>query len=223
MEFTPLKRERAVDAVHDSLRQAILNSLLRPGDRLDVAELAEKLGVSLTPVRNAVQLLASEGLVEIRPRSGTFVTVVTAEDVRETFDISCALECLAAEHAIENIGPDGLRELKNLLRSLRRAPRTGEGQKAHEQYNAEFHLIIMRASGNKRLLDMYQELNAHIRIARIHAAETDWTSRLAQEQAEHEEIVDAIENRQTARLIRTLRQHIFRARDVMVAAILSRK
>ena len=105
MQLTRLKRESAVDAVHNSLRQAILNSLLRPGERLDVSELAEKLGVSLTPVRNAVHLLASEGLVEIRPRSGTFVTVVTAEDVRETFDIRCALECLAAERAIANIGP----------------------------------------------------------------------------------------------------------------------
>jgi DNA-binding GntR family transcriptional regulator len=218
MQLTRLKRESAVDAVHNSLRQAILNSLLRPGERLDVSELAEKLGVSLTPVRNAVHLLASEGLVEIRPRSGTFVTVVTAEDVRETFDIRCALECLAAERAIANIGPEEIRRLKTLLKNLRRAGRTT----AHEQYNAEFHLVIVHAAGNKRLLEMYTELNAHIRIARIHAAEADWTERLAQEQSEHEEIVEAIGNHQTGRLIKALRLHIFRARDAMVAAIASK-
>lgn len=223
MEFTRLKRERAVDAVHDSLRQAILNSLLRPGERLDVADLAAKLGVSLTPVRNAVQLLAGEGLVEIRPRSGTFVTVVTAEDVRDTFDIRCALECLAAERALEHIGPEQIRELRTLLRSLRRTPRTEQGLNSHSQYNAEFHLVIIRAADNRRLLEMYQELNAHIRIARIHAAEADWTVRLAQEQAEHEEIVDAIESRHTGRTIKALRQHIFRARDAMVAAILRKE
>jgi DNA-binding GntR family transcriptional regulator len=111
MELTRLKRERAVDAVHQALRQAILNSLLRPGERLNVEDLAGKLGVSLTPVRHAIQLLEAEGLIVVRPRSGTFVASLTARDIQETFDIRCALECLAAEKAIERITPEELHRL----------------------------------------------------------------------------------------------------------------
>lgn len=219
MELTRLKRERAVDAVHQALRQAILNSLMKPGERLNVEELAEKLGVSLTPVRNAIQLLEAEGLVLVRPRSGTFVASLTAREIEESFDIRCALECLAAEKAIERITPEDLRNLKALLKSLRRPVKTEEDRRAHEELNAELHLTIVRAAGNNRLLEIYRGLNANIKIARIHASNRDWLSRLEQEQEEHEEIVDAIEKRHAARLDKAMRRHITRARDSLVEAV----
>src|SRR4051794_1765784 len=100
MEIMKLHRERAVDAVYQAIRQAILSSRLKPGERLNVDDLAEKLGVSLTPVRGAIQQLSTEGLIEIRPRSGTFVAQLTERDVEETYKIRCALECLAAEEVI---------------------------------------------------------------------------------------------------------------------------
>jgi len=219
MELTRISRERAMDAVYKALRQAILSGVLRPGERLNVDELADKLGVSLTPVRHAVQQLASEGLVEIRPRSGTFVASLTPRDVEETFDLRCALECLAAERAVESIGAQELRRLKELLKSLRKPVRSEEDQRNHERNNAEFHMILIRASGNRRLREMYEALNAHIKIARIHFSETDWLSRLREEQAEHEAIVAALERKRVAEVVQALRQHIYRARDALVAAI----
>lgn len=219
MELTRLKRQRAVDAVHEALKRAILNSLMRPGERLNVEELAEKLGVSLTPVRHAIQLLAAEGLVEVRPRSGTFVASVTARDVEETFEIRCALECLAAEKAAENISGKEMKHLKSLLKAMAKTVRNEEGQKEHEQNNTEFHLVIMRAANNKRLLEMHDALHANIKIARIHASDVEWPTRLDQEQAEHEEIVDALEKKQAARLVKAMRKHIFRSRDSLVAAL----
>src|SRR6266704_2236481 len=116
MELTKIRRERAVDAVYEALRQAIVSSLMKPGERLKVDELAQKLGVSLTPVRSAIQQLANEGLVEIRPRSGTFVASLSPRDVEETFEIRCALECLAGEKASGNIAPQA--------RSQRRGPQS---------------------------------------------------------------------------------------------------
>jgi DNA-binding GntR family transcriptional regulator len=222
MELTRLKRERAVDAVYNALRQAILNSLMKPGERLNVEDLASKLGVSLTPVRHAIQLLAAEGLVEVHPRSGTFVASVTAEDVEETFDVRCALECMAAEKAIEGITPEDLKRLRSLLRTLRKPVKTEADQRVHEQANSEFHLTIVRAARNKRLLQIYDELRAHIKIARIHASDADWLVRLDKEQAEHEEIVDALEARQISKLVKALRNHILRARDSMATALRSR-
>lgn len=219
MGLTRLKRESAVDAVYEALKRAILSSLLRPGERLHVGMLAEKLGVSLTPVRHAIQLLTKEGLVEVKPRSGTFVASMCAEDVRETFELRCALECLAVEKAVSRIRPKDLQRLRSLVVAMR-APITDEaGQRKHEDDNKEFHLILLRAADNRRLLETYDALNANIKIARIHAADSEWTARLGQEQDEHEAIVDALEQKQTARAVKAMRRHIFRAMDSLVKAI----
>lgn len=221
MEFEKIQRERAVDAVYQALRHAVVTCVIKPGERLNVEELAEKFGVSLTPVRGAIQQLATEGLIEIRPRSGTFVASLNPEEVDETFKIRCALECLAGEQAIERIDTPQLRRLRALLKSLKKRVVTEEDRNAHEKDNSELHQIIVEASGNRKLQEMYNALNAHIKIARIHAAEADWPIRMQEEQAEHEAIVAALENKDTAALIAATRKHIYRAKDSMLAALKS--
>jgi DNA-binding GntR family transcriptional regulator len=219
MELEKIQRERAVDAVYQALRQAIVSSLMKPGERLNVDELAQKLGVSLTPVRSAIQQLANEGLVEIRPRSGTFVASLSPQDVEETFEIRCALECLAGEKAAANIPPQALKRLHELLRLLRKPVRNEEDRKAHERDNSELHRIIVEAAASRRLLEMYEALNAHIKIARIHSAEANWPVRMQQEESEHEQIVAALERRDTDALVKALRKHIYRAKDALVATL----
>ena len=162
MKLPRLQRERAVDAVYNALRQAIVSYGLKPGTRLNVEELAEQLGVSLTPVRSAIQQLSTEGLVDIKPRSGTFVASLTAQDVEETFRIRCALECLAAEDAIGRLGEQDFKRLRELLKAMKRPLKTEADREAHERNNSELHQTILRASGNRRLQEMYDALNAHI-------------------------------------------------------------
>jgi len=219
MELTRLNRERAVDAVHQALKEAILSSVLHPGERLNVNSLAQQLGVSLTPVRHAIQLLAKEGLVEVKPRSGTFVATVSAEDLRDTFELRCALECLAVEKAVRRIRPPELRRLKALVRSMRAPIKDEAARKQYEEDNKEFHLILLRAAGNRRLMETYEALNAYIKIARIHASESDWGDRLSQDQDEHQAIVNAVEQGKTAQAVKAMRKHILRAMDSLVAAI----
>ena len=220
MELVKLQRQRAVDAVYEALREGILGHLFKPGERLHVDELSVKLGVSLTPVRNAIQQLAAEGLVEIQPRSGTFVAKLSVQDIEETFEIRCALECLAAEKATDSMEPAELDRLRALLLSLNRPIHTAEDRKAHEQANTEFHRILIRASRNRRLEDMYEGLNAHLKIARIHGSEQSWRSRLDEEQSEHRQIVAALEIRDVDLVVSTLRKHIYRAKDALVASVL---
>lgn len=221
MEFQKIRRERAVDAVYGALRHAIVTCTLKPGERLNVEELAEKMGVSLTPVRGAIQQLATEGLVDVRPRSGTFVASLTPQDLEETFKLRSALECLAAEDAVDRISTQQLRRLHELLKALRRKVTNPEERKAHEQGNSEFHQILIDASGNQRLAEMYRALNAHIKIVRIHAGEAGWPMRLQEEQEEHEAIVAALEKRDVAALTRVLRRHIYRAKDTMIEVLRS--
>jgi DNA-binding GntR family transcriptional regulator len=100
------------------MRHAIITSVFKPGERLQVDEIAQKLGVSLTPVRQALQQLSTEGLIEIHARSGTYVTTVSPQDIEETFDIRCALECLAGERALRRIQPAQIARLRDLLETL---------------------------------------------------------------------------------------------------------
>jgi DNA-binding GntR family transcriptional regulator len=219
MEFAKIQRERAVDAVYQAMRQAIVTCVIKPGERLNVEELAEKFGVSLTPVRGAIQQLATEGLIDIRPRSGTFVANLNHQEIDETFKIRCALECLAGEDAVRQIIPEQIRRLKELLRFLKKRVVTDEDRKAHEKDNSELHQIIIEAAGNHKLREMYNALNAHIKIVRIHAAESNWPVRMQEEQAEHEAIVAALEARDATALAAALRKHIYRAKDSMLAAL----
>ncbi|MCC7235937.1 MAG: GntR family transcriptional regulator [Bryobacterales bacterium] len=215
MQLTHLKRQRATDEVYLALRQGILSHLFSPGERLQVDEIAGKLGVSLTPVRHAIQQLSAEGLIEIRPRSGTFVAKLTARDIEETSDLRCALECLAGEKAIERITPEQLASFRELLSLLAR-PIHGEGdRKAHEEHNSRFHRLLIDCSGNRRLAESYEALHAHLVIARAHSHDAGWETRLPVEHAEHEEIVNALEARDLPRLTLALRAHILRGRFSM--------
>lgn len=223
MEIPRIQRERAMDAVYEVLQRAIVSYSMRPGERLNIEDLAEKLGVSLTPVRGAVQQLANEGLVEIRPRSGTFVASLTVQDIEDTFKIRCALECLAAEEAMGRLTADDVRHLKELLKALQKPVRDEKDRKAHERDNLQFHQVLVQASNNRRLIEMYDALNAHIKIARIHAGDVNWKVRIQDERAEHETIVAAVERRNATELRKALRKHIYRAKDALVAALVERE
>lgn len=210
----PLSRRRASDAVYEALRDAILSRVFEPGQRLHVHDLAQRLDVSLTPVKEALGRLAAEELVEIRPRSGTYVTAMSPDTVEETFQIRTALECLAAEAAVVRASDSEIERLRLLFESMgETAPRE---QAVHEQRNSEFHRWIVRCSQNRKLISMYESLNAHIQIARIHHAEADWRQRLSVEHREHAAIVAAFEARDAQAAVTALRQHLTRAADSLV-------
>jgi DNA-binding GntR family transcriptional regulator len=219
MELTKLKRQRATDEVYEALRQAVLSHIFQPGERLQLEEIAAKLGVSQTPVRNAVQKLASEGLIEIRPRSGTYVATLTKQEIEETFELRRALECLAAERAIHRMGAAEVAEMKSLVARMAEPVTDDDGLVKRQAWNTQFHAILIRASGNQRLQQMYDELRANIQIARVHVAEHNRGSRFELEQAEHEGIIAAIEARDLEALQRNLTDHIHRAKSSLVAAL----
>lgn len=228
MKLRRLTRKRATDEVYEALRDAILTRGFKPGERLQVEEIAQKLGVSLTPVRHSVQRLCTEGLIEIRPRSGTFVATLTVEDIQSTFEVRCALECLAAELAVPRLTRAVESEFEELLELLRKPVDSEVALRKHEEANSDLHQTLLQASGNKRLEEVYTELNAHLTIARIHASESrkaetafqskEWVVRFQQEQAEHEEIVAALKTKDVKRAQESLRKHIYRAKDAMIAS-----
>jgi DNA-binding GntR family transcriptional regulator len=171
--------------------------------------------------------LAVEGLVEIHPRSGTYVASISPEDLAETFEIRLALEILAGRRALARWSPSASSRLRDLLATLARPVRGAEAMRLHEASNLEFHLALFEIAASRRLRELYESLNTHIQIARIHSAESPGTAglrdRLAQEQSEHEAIVQALEEGSAAKLESALRAHILRAQESLLAALGARQ
>jgi len=210
-----IEQRRATDEVYDSLRRAILDRSFKPGTRLNVEDLASQLGVSLTPIRSAIQLLAAEGLIDVHSRSGTFVATLTRRDLEEIFDIRCALETLAAESAARNLTDEQIHRAQVLLKTLGKPISNDATRAAHERANSELHNTIVDASGNQRLRDIYSSLQAHIAMQRVHHRDSTWQARLPQEQQEHERIVIALAARDSEALSQALREHILRAKEAL--------
>jgi DNA-binding GntR family transcriptional regulator len=207
-KISQVRIERASDSVFQILHESILTQVFRPGERLDIKDLTTKLGVSLTPVRDAINRLAAEGLIEIRPRSGTYVTDLSADEVADTFDVRMALECLAAEKMISRISSQHIEVFRELISDLEKPVANERERIFHERKNVELHSLIVELSGNRKLIEIYRGLNAHIKIARIHYSRKGWTQRIEQEKSEHRTILHAIEQRDLDSLVQALRQHI---------------
>jgi DNA-binding GntR family transcriptional regulator len=213
VKLTKVKRERASDSVCNILRESILDQTFIPGQRLDVKMLAEKLDVSLTPVKDAITRLVVEGLVELRPRSGTFVSQLTPEDVEETLAIRRALECLAAETAAQNLTEKDLAWFEESIVLLERSEKD---RQLHEKRNNDFHGKLVELSKNKKLIETYRSLNATIKVARIHNASNSWTDRISDERMEHRTILQALKAKNSRSLQSALNSHILRASKALV-------
>jgi DNA-binding GntR family transcriptional regulator len=182
---------RLSDVAADALRQEILAGALRPGTRLDIDELAERFGISRTPLDDGLRRLEDEGLVVIARRRGTFVAPVDARDVAEVFEIRAALEALAARRAAERRDANDIARINAILDELSEAIARRDVE-AHARCNAAFHEQLVQMSGNHRLLSLNRSLHAQITIARVHAQSSSWTARAELELREHQAIVEAI-------------------------------
>lgn len=152
-EFLPLR-----DVVFNTLRKAILTGELKPGERLMEIHLANRLGVSRTPIREAIRKLELEGLVTMIPRRGAEVSQITEKSMNDVLEIRKALDALCAELACDRITADGLESLGQACDSFEAAVQTGDAKKiAHA--DVALHDIIVQATGNQRLIQLVNNLS----------------------------------------------------------------
>ena len=209
--------QRISDHVYEHLLHAILEHRYRPGQRLSIPRIATRLAVSQMPVRQAIDRLSEEGLVDVRPRSGTFVAQADEREIAETFDIRRALDRLAAETAVHHVCDQDLVELDRLVREMDVfAARGADGMGSHDRLNWEFHLLIVRLSGNEKLYEMYKQLNAHLKIASVHVSNLDWAARVPQAQQEHRAMVSALRARSSRDLAALLEEHVLRSKIALI-------
>ena len=213
--LTAIRTERVTDTVYQVLRERIVEQQFLPGSKIHVDEIARQLDVSRTPVHEALSMLAADGLVEVRPRRGTYVTEFTTTDYTETLDIRRSLEVLACETAVGNATDEDIAELQALVdgmpETVEKAATPADAARVHDAQNLEFHLKLVGLSGNRRLIDLYADLRAHLKIARAHVDATEWLSRVADETREHQEIVKALAGRDVDALKAALDAHLRRS------------
>jgi DNA-binding GntR family transcriptional regulator len=200
----------------DRLRDMIVQGELAPGTRLNERALCERLGMSRTPLREALKVLSSEGLVALQPNRGAVVATLTETKVREIFEVIGALEALAGALACRNMTPAQLNEIRALHYQMLVHHARGE-LAPYFRCNQQIHLALVEASGNATLGATYRSLNAHVRRARYMANLS--RSRWDQAVAEHESILDALGTRDAARLQDLLRNHLGSKLTVVLAAL----
>lgn len=200
------------DRVLDEVKERIIAGDLPTGARLHERNLSQELGVSRVPLREAILTLAAQGLVEMRPRVGAFVRPMTKHDVEDLFAVRMALEPLAASLAAVNRNEDQLAELARLVDAERSALVAGDDRRG-SLVNADFHLEILRASGNELLFAIMAPVQS--RIQRLFRRTI--TSMSEQLSDDHSEMLNALRAQDADQAAAVARRHVEDTREISIS------
>lgn len=193
------------EVVSETLRQAIQDGVLQPGERLMEIQLAEELGVSRTPIREAIRKLELEGFVVMIPRRGTYVANISLKDISQVFEIRSALEELAAGLAAERITEDEIEYLERMMVEIGTYIEVGDMEKIVEA-DVNFHEVLYKASRNLRLVEIINNLREQ--ILRFRSVSMNQPGRLACTWEEHRQLVEAMAEHNAAQARRIARLHM---------------
>ncbi|MEV6107906.1 GntR family transcriptional regulator [Streptomyces sp. NPDC051940] len=204
----PPKREVLADSVYESVKAMVMDLVIQPGARVGIEALARSLGVSPTPVREALARLEADGLVVKRSLSGYRATeLLTRRDVVELFEMRVLLEPRAAALAAERIGDAELDRLEALVDELQGLPEEAHGYRVYGRYMAvdqQFHDALAAASGRTLLGAAVQRLHTHLHLFRLGAVAGGGDATAL----EHSRIVRAIVRRSPERAAAAMREHL---------------
>lgn len=200
-EFLPLR-----DEVFNTLREKILKGVYKPGERLMEIHLADQLGVSRTPIREAIRMLELEGLVKMVPRKGAQVAKISKEDLQDVLEVRKALDTLSVKLACERITEDEIKLLNNAEREFEKALASKDVRDIAEA-DVAFHDVIHSATKNGRLKSMISNLAERIYRYRFEyiKQQSDGGKTLM---LEHREIMRCIESRDVESAVKATEIHI---------------
>jgi len=212
----PVRRTSLHEEIAGSLRQMIFDGELEGGIRVPEKQLCERFDISRTPLREALKVLANEGLITLLPNKGARVSKLTPEDIDEVFPIMGALEAVAGEMAAGAISEEGIAEIRALHYQMA-LHHTRKERLEYFSLNQQIHERILEAAGNPTLSQMYKTLSGRIRRARYIANISQ--ARWDQAMQEHETILQTLVERQGERLGELLKTHLLNKREAIKAAI----
>ena len=200
-EYLPLR-----DLVFNTLRQAILKGELKPGERLMEIQLAEKLGVSRTPIREAIRKLELEGLVIMIPRRGAEVARISQRSLQDVLEVRGALEELATDLACQRITDEELQKLQDAENHFKEVVAAGASEMEIAEADEAYHDIIYAASGNTKLVQMINNLREQMYRYRLEYIKDE--AKRGTLIDEHERILEAIKLRDIIRAKALMKEHI---------------
>jgi len=201
------------ELVSEALREAITSGVLKPGERLMEIQMAEELGVSRTPVREAIRRLEMEGFLVMVPRRGTYVADLSIKDINEVFEIRTALDVLAAGLAAERITEEELEQMERLLVEIGEYIDKGEADKIVVA-DGEFHDVLYRASRNDRLVGIISNLREQ--FTRFRSISMAYPGRVKNTLEEHRRLVEAIAQRDPDLAQQYAREHMENAEQTLL-------
>lgn len=193
------------DVVFNTLREAILKGELKPGERLMELQLAAKLGVSRTPIREAIRMLEQEGLAVTIPRKGAEVAKMTEKDMQDVLQIREALDELAASIACELISREQLEELKHTMHEFEENTKTGNLKRIAEA-DVRFHDIIYQATGNPKLIALVNNLREQMYRYRVEYLKDEKNYPTLVK--EHSEIVEGLMHKNKEKVTAAMHNHV---------------
>jgi DNA-binding GntR family transcriptional regulator len=210
------KKKSLREEVYDSLRRSILHGKLKGGQRLIEEQLADQVGISRTPVREAFHKLERDDLVSRLPKGGFVVRRFTKEDVEEVFGIRTALESYAAHQATLHLAPEKTSSLEKNLEQTEQAVKKGDYDKV-VQLNTEFHELIYKSCKSRKLSELVNSFRDYFIRYRGFLLKTEDGQKNALE--DHQQILDAMQKK-NARLVETLvRKHLSKGKEIVLKEI----
>ncbi|MGN0244329.1 MAG: GntR family transcriptional regulator [Lachnospiraceae bacterium] len=207
-EYLPLR-----DVVFNTLRQAILTGELKPGERLMEIHLADRLGVSRTPIREAIRKLELEGLVVMIPRKGAQVARITEKNLKDVLEVRRALDMLAVRLACSRMDDEYKKQLREACDEFARVVKNNNTKDITEA-DVSFHDIINKATGNDRLIQLVNNLAEQMYRYRLeYIKDAAYHNRLV---AEHEEIYSAIMDGDEERAAKAVVLHIDNQEETII-------
>ena len=214
----PIVRRSLHDELLSRLRDLIIDGDLVPGEKVPEKDLCARFGISRTPLREALKVLANEGLVTLTPNRGATVTALTIEDLEETFPVMGALEALAGEMAALRITDGEIAGIRNLHEAMVAHYQRGE-LAPYFKLNQKIHEAILEAAGNPTLAGLHRSLASRVRRARFVANMS--AERWAKAVAEHEEILAALQARAPEGLGLILKRHLANTFETVKETLIS--
>jgi len=212
-EVIPIPRAALHEQVVQRLRQMLVESRIVPGAKLNERELSEVLNVSRTPLREAIKMLAAEGLVELLPNRGAIAVELSETDVLNTFEVMSGLEAQSGELAAQRITDAELAEIKAMHYEML-AAYTRRDLPAYYRLNAAIHSAINTAAKNPVLTATYKQVNARLQALRFRSNQDGdkWRASVK----EHEQMIEALSTRNAAAMRAVLLIHLNEKRDVVI-------
>ena len=215
-EIIPIPRAALHEQVAHRLRQMLVENRIAPGAKLNERELSEILNVSRTPLREAIKMLAAEGLVELLTNRGAIAVELTEADVLNTFEVMAGLESQSGELAAMRITEAELNEVKAMHYEML-AAYTRRDLPAYYRLNAAIHGAINAAAKNAVLTSTYKQVNARLQALRFRSNQDEDKWKAAVQ--EHENMICALEARDPVAMREVLMSHLNNKRDVVIGQL----